>query len=85
MAEDVYHGRMSHHIARQPGAKAFLILDEEIFAYPKHGSHTFVDAFETVAEMEQALGVPAGSPGGDARSLQRRRRVRRGRAVPQGG
>ena len=61
VAEDVYHGRMSHHIARQPGATAFLILDEEIFAYPKHGSHTFVDAFETVAEMEQALGVPAGS------------------------
>jgi 3-oxo-5alpha-steroid 4-dehydrogenase len=61
VAEDVYHGRMSHFIARQPGAKAFLILDEEIFAYPKHGSHTFVDAFESTVEMEQALGVPAGS------------------------
>lgn len=61
VAEDVYHGRMSHSIARQPGARAFLILDEEIFAYPKHGSHTFLDAFETVEEMEQALAVPAGS------------------------
>ena len=61
VAEDVYHGRMSHNIARQPDAKAFLILDEEIFAYPKHGSHTFVDAFETVAEMEASLEVPAGS------------------------
>lgn len=61
VAEDVYHGRMAHHIARQPGARAFLVLDEEIFGYPKHGSHTFVDAFETAAEMEQALGVPAGS------------------------
>ena len=49
------------HIARQPGAKAFLILDEEIFGYPKHGSHTFIDAFETVQEMEAALAVPAGS------------------------
>lgn len=61
VAEDVYHGRMSHYIARQPDAKAFLILDEEIFGYPKHGSHTFVDAFETVAEMERALDVPDGS------------------------
>jgi succinate dehydrogenase/fumarate reductase flavoprotein subunit len=61
VAEDVYHGRMSHYIAQQPGAMAFLILDEEIFAYPKHGSHTFIDAFETVDEMEAALGVPQGS------------------------
>jgi succinate dehydrogenase/fumarate reductase flavoprotein subunit len=61
VAEDVYHGRMSHSIARQPQAKAFLVLDEEIFAYPKHGSHTFIDAFETVEEMEQALEMPAGS------------------------
>ena len=61
VAEDVYHGRMSHYIARQPGAKAFLVLDEEIFGYPKHGSHTFIDAFETVQEMEAALAVPAGS------------------------
>jgi succinate dehydrogenase/fumarate reductase flavoprotein subunit len=61
MTEDAYHGRMAHTIARQPEAKAFLILDEEIFGYPKHGSHTFIDAFETVEEMESALGVPAGS------------------------
>ena len=61
MPEDAYHGRMATSIQRQPDATAFLILDEEIFAYPKHGSHTFVDAFETVGEMETALGVPAGS------------------------
>lgn len=61
MPEDAYHGRMAHTIARQPEAKAFLILDEEIFGYPKHGSHTFIDAFETVEEMESALGVPDGS------------------------
>jgi 3-oxo-5alpha-steroid 4-dehydrogenase len=61
VAEDVYHGRMSHSIARQPEAKAFLVLDEEIFDYPKHGSHTFIDAFETVDEMEKAISVPAGS------------------------
>lgn len=61
MPEDAYHGRMAHTIARQPEAKAFLILDEEIFGYPKHGSHTFIDAFETIEEMESALGVPDGS------------------------
>ena len=61
VAEDVYHGRMANRIAEQPDAKAFLILDEEIFGYPKHGSHTFLDAYETVDEMEAALGVPAGS------------------------
>jgi succinate dehydrogenase/fumarate reductase flavoprotein subunit len=58
VAEDVYHGRMSYYVAQQPDAKAFLILDEEIFAYPKHGSHTFINAFESVDEMEAALGVP---------------------------
>ncbi|MBI1352656.1 MAG: FAD-dependent oxidoreductase [Actinomycetales bacterium] len=61
MPEDAYHGRMAHTIARQPGARAFLIVDEEIFGYPKHGSHTFLDAYETVDEMEAALSVPAGS------------------------
>lgn len=61
IAEDVYHGRMANRIAEQPDAKAFLILDEEIFGYPKHGSHTFLDAYETIEEMEAALGVPAGS------------------------
>jgi succinate dehydrogenase/fumarate reductase flavoprotein subunit len=52
---------MANRIAEQPDAKAFLILDEEIFGYPKHGSHTFLDAYETVEDMEAALGVPAGS------------------------
>lgn len=61
VAEDVYHGRMANRIAEQPDAKAFLILDEEIFGYPKHGSHTFIDAFETTDELESALGLPAGS------------------------
>lgn len=59
MPEDAYHGRMATNIALQPDAKAYLILDEEIFGYPKHGSHTFIDAFETVEEMAEALGVPA--------------------------
>lgn len=59
MPEDAYHGRMATNIAKQTDAKAFLILDEEIFGYPKHGSHTFIDAFETADEMAAAIGVPA--------------------------
>ena len=58
MPEDAYHGRMATNIAKQTDAKAFLILDEEIFGYPKHGSHTFLDAYETVEEMATALDVP---------------------------
>lgn len=61
VAEDVYHGKMAYAIERQPEAKAFLILDEEIFDYPKHGSHKFIDGFETITDMETRLGVPAGS------------------------
>ena len=58
MPEDAYHGRMATTIQHQPGARAYLILDEEIFGYPKHGSHTFIDAFETVDEMAAALEIP---------------------------
>lgn len=61
MPEDAYHGRMANLVAKQPGAVAFLVLDEEIFDYPKHGSHTFVDGFENVDQMEARLDVPAGS------------------------
>jgi 3-oxo-5alpha-steroid 4-dehydrogenase len=61
VAEDSYHGRLAFAIEQQPDQIAYLILDEEIFAYPVKGSHTFVDGWETVAEMEAGLGVPAGS------------------------
>lgn len=61
MPEDAYHGRMANLIAKQPGALAYLIVDEEIFGYPQHGSHTFVDGFEDVAAMEERLDVPPGS------------------------
>ncbi|MCB0956898.1 MAG: FAD-dependent oxidoreductase [Ilumatobacter sp.] len=59
--EDAYHGRLAHFVERQPDHQAFLIVDEEIFAYPEKGSHRMVDGYETVAEMEAGLGVPAGS------------------------
>ena len=59
--EDAYHGRLAHFVERQPGHQAYLIVDEEIFAYPEKGSHRMVDGFETVAEMEAALGMPSGA------------------------
>ena len=63
VAEDSYHGRTAECIAEQPDAAAYLIVDGEIFAYPETAgaNHRLVDGWETVAEMEAGLGLPAGS------------------------
>ncbi|MGA1675132.1 MAG: FAD-dependent oxidoreductase [Pseudomonadales bacterium] len=61
VAEDVYHGRLAWFIERQPDSSAYLIVDSEIFAYPEQGTHKLIDGFETVQEMETALGVPQGA------------------------
>lgn len=61
VAEDSYHGRLAYFVERQPEHAAYLVVDEEIFAYPQHGSHKFVDAWSTIEEMEAGLGVPTGS------------------------
>ncbi len=63
VAEDSYHGRTAERIAEQPGAQAYLIVDEEIFAYPDRMKANFrlVDGWETIAEMEAGLNLPAGS------------------------
>lgn len=63
VAEDVYHGRLGNFVMEQPGQKAWLILDEEIFAYPENpfSRHTLVDGWETVEEMEAGLDLPAGA------------------------
>ncbi|MGE3620496.1 MAG: FAD-binding protein [Acidimicrobiia bacterium] len=63
VAEDSYHGRTAAFIAEQPGQKAYLIVDAATFAYPKitvH-RHRLVDGWETVEEMEAALGMPTGA------------------------
>ncbi len=62
VAEDSYHGRVGYFTERQPDQIAYLIIDDEHFAYPEAG-HKLLDAWSTVAEMEEALGVPAGSIG----------------------
>ncbi|MDD3935245.1 FAD-dependent oxidoreductase [Rhodoferax sp.] len=58
VAEDVYHGRLAYFIERQPDHAAYLIIDSEIFEYPKHGKHRLVDGWDTVGEMEVGLGLP---------------------------
>ncbi|MDA8267116.1 MAG: FAD-dependent oxidoreductase [Actinomycetota bacterium] len=63
VAEDAYHGRTAGFIMEQPEQRAFLVVDAATFAYPKITAHrhTLVDGWETVEEMERALGMPAGA------------------------
>lgn len=64
VAEDSYHGRTAAHIFEQPGRKAWLILDSRNFAYPELGEffrYELVDGWESIAEMETALGIPVGN------------------------
>ncbi|MGH1505152.1 MAG: FAD-dependent oxidoreductase [Acidimicrobiales bacterium] len=60
VAEDSYHGRTAHAIERQPDQRAWLLVDEAHFAYPER-QQPLVDAFESAADLEAALGLPVGS------------------------
>ena len=59
--EDSYHGRTTAAILRQPDQKAWLIVDNAMFARPSFGAQPVVDAWESVAEMEADLGMPTGA------------------------
>jgi 3-oxo-5alpha-steroid 4-dehydrogenase len=59
--EDSYHGRTTAQILRQPDQKAWLIVDNAMYAPPSFGAQPVVDAWESVAEMEAALGIPTGA------------------------
>jgi succinate dehydrogenase/fumarate reductase flavoprotein subunit len=63
VAEDSYHGRTAAFISEQPEQRAYLIVDEEIFAYPEIESarHQLVDGYENIEEMEAGLDIPAGA------------------------
>lgn len=63
VAEDSYHGRTAGYIIDQPDQRAFLIVDQDIFAYPEitTANHALVDGFETIADMEERLEMPAGA------------------------
>ncbi len=63
VAEDSYHSRSSLFTTRQPDRAGWLILDDSTYAVdpPHYGAYPLVDAFESVAEMETALGMPNGA------------------------
>lgn len=61
VAEDSYHSRTSGFVMDQPDQAAYLIVDSEHIEHPVFPLCPFIDGWETVAEMEQALSVPAGA------------------------
>ena len=61
VAEDSYHSRTSALVLEQPDQVAYLIVDEAHTEMPALPLIRFIDGWETVAEMEAALGIPAGN------------------------
>ena len=61
VAEDSYHSRTSAFVLEQPDQQAYLIVDEAHMQRPEMPLIKFIDGWETVAEMETALGIPAGN------------------------
>ncbi len=61
VAEDSYHSRTSGFVMDQPDSAAYLIVDEEHLQRPDFPLIKFIDGWETVEEMESALGIPAGN------------------------
>jgi 3-oxo-5alpha-steroid 4-dehydrogenase len=61
VAEDSYHSRTSAFVLEQPEQTAYLIVDEAHLQMPEMPLIKFIDGWETVAEMESALGIPPGN------------------------
>ncbi|CAN5380847.1 FAD-binding protein [soil metagenome] len=61
VCEDSYHSRTSQHVMEQPGSAAYLIVDSEHVEYPKFPLAPLIDGYETIEELETALGLPTGS------------------------
>jgi len=61
VAEDSYHSRTSGFVLEQPDSRAFLIVDSAHLEYPEFPLVPFIDGWESVEEMESALGIPAGN------------------------
>jgi succinate dehydrogenase/fumarate reductase flavoprotein subunit len=61
VTEDSYHSRTSGFVMDQPDSAAFLIVDEAHMQRPALPLIQFIDGWETVEEMEAALGIPAGN------------------------
>ncbi|MGJ0118818.1 FAD-binding protein [Williamsia sp. MIQD14] len=60
VAEDSYHSRTSGFVMEQPGAAAYLIVDEAHLERPSFPLISFIDGWETIEEMEAALKIPTG-------------------------
>jgi succinate dehydrogenase/fumarate reductase flavoprotein subunit len=61
VAEDSYHSRTSAFVMDQPDSAAFLIVDEAHLEPPEVPLVPLIDGWETVEEMEKALGIPDGN------------------------
>ena len=61
VTEDSYHSRTSAFVLEQPEQTAYLIVDEAHTEMPQMPLIRFLDGYETIAEIETALGIPAGS------------------------
>ncbi|WP_102146028.1 FAD-binding protein [Mycobacterium hubeiense] len=61
VAEDSYHSRTSAFVMEQPDSAAFLIVDEAHLQNPEVPLVPLIDGWETVEEMEKALGIPEGN------------------------
>jgi succinate dehydrogenase/fumarate reductase flavoprotein subunit len=61
VAEDSYHSRTSGFVMDQPDSAAFLIVDEEHLERPEVPLVPLIDGWETVEEMEAALGILEGN------------------------
>ena len=68
VAEDSYHSRTAGFVMDQPDSAAFLIVDETHLRPPQMPLTPLIDGWDTVAEMEAALGIP---PGNLDQTLQR--------------
>lgn len=61
VAEDSYHSRTSAYVLEQPEQRAYLVVDEAHMEMPEMPLIKFIDGWETIAEMEGALGIPQGN------------------------
>jgi len=59
--EDSYHSRTSAFVLEQPDRTAYLILDSATMLEPAYGFQPLVDGWDTIEEMEEGLGMPAGA------------------------
>lgn len=61
VAEDSYHSRTSYHVLKQTDQAAYLIADSDHMAEQGMPLVKFLDGYESIEEMETALGLPAGA------------------------